>query len=234
LKNIIYISLEGCDGAGKTTLEKLLYDYFLKKGLKVLRTKEFGSPLSEFCVKMREAALSDHYKTDELAGQIAFAAIARQHQESVIKPNLKNPEVDIILSDRGIDSNYAYGPVHLNNQKTINELFQIAYKDAKLPDITIFLNVPPELTKKRRDLRSKEVFNNGGTDRVEKKGQEFQELVRQNFLKRAKKDKKRIKVINITENMRPEMVLDEVVQVISNHYKPKSFLVKLMNFLRFL
>jgi dTMP kinase len=188
-----YLSAEGTDGSGKTTLVKNLLEYFEKEKLKVLHTKEFGSDHNNLCKDLRGLAISSAYDTDELAGQIIFAAIVRQHQERVIKPALAEDRYDLILSDRGPDSNFAYGPTHGVNNSLITKLFKVAYNEAILPDLTIFLDVHPDITAKRRSTRTAEIFQNSGTDRVEKKGSKFQAKVRKQFLKLAEKNPERIK-----------------------------------------
>lgn len=216
MQKTFYITIEGCDGCGKTTTVKGLLTYLQELTKKVLLTKEFGSEHNLFCSSARKIALSSEYSTDEIAGQLMFAAIARQHQQKVIKPAKESGEIDIILSDRGMDTNFAYGPVHQIPQKTINQIFSIAYSDSIVPDVTIFLDSPPALSRKRRAARAPEQFNNGGIDRVESKGPAFQEKVRAKFLALAKKHSDRIKVIKINEKMSPQDVLNEVITILKD------------------
>jgi dTMP kinase len=222
-KLAFYISVEGIDGVGKSTFVKNLYNYLLSLGKKVLLTKEFGSEHNEFCKKMRATALSSEYNVDELAGQIAFAAIARQHQKKVIQPNLFSNQYDFILSDRGRDSNFAYGPEHLdpNDRHLINKLFALAYDHAIKPDITFLLDAKSSFTKKRIAGRKAESFSNNGVDRVEQKGEEFQFRVRKNFIKIAKDNSERIKIIKITGETSPEDVLNKAITLLK---KTKSIL----------
>lgn len=219
VKRALYITVDGGDGSGKSTFIKNLNEYLVSLNKKVLLTKEFGSELNLFCQKAREIALSSAYEVDELAGQIMFASIARQHQQAVINPNLISGNFDIILSDRGIDSNYAYGPEHVKeqgiNESVISDLFKIAYTDSILPDFTFYLDAETELTKKRRSSRKAEVFEGNGVDRVEKKGSEFQEKVRSRFLDLAKKSPNRIKVIKISDSTVPLDVLAEAIKVLT-------------------
>lgn len=206
-----YISIEGGDGSGKSTLVTNLHNYYLSKNKNILLTKEFGSTHDKFCQELREFALADRFNINEKAGQILFASIIMQHQEKVIKPAIGKYE--IILSDRGPYSNYTYGPVHKVEQKFINSLFDLIYKDAHWPDLSIFINTPAELANKRRMERSPELFIGGGIDRIEAKGLEFQKQVIENFLKISKKDK-RLSVINVTEDMSPIDILNQAVALI--------------------
>lgn len=211
-----YLTIEGGDGSGKTTLIKNLHKYLIDSKKKVLLTKEFGSEHDKACSKMREIALNSNYQIDELAGQIIFAAIVRQHQERVIKPTLEKKEVDIILSDRGIDSNFAYGPAHGLTNKTIEQIFKPAYSDAVLPDLTIYLDIDPLLASYRRTKREAEKFDENGVDRVEKKGLKLQQQVRRNFHKLAEKNPDRIVMVEITSEKTPEEVLNEVIKILKN------------------
>ena len=209
-----YISIEGGDGSGKTTLVKNLHNYFLSNKTNILLTKEFGSPLDQFCKELREFALSNRFDVDEKAGQLLFGSIIKQHQEKVIKPAMGN--YDIILSDRGPYSNYTYGPVHQIDPKFIKSLFDLVYEDAHWPDVSIFLNLPAEIAAARRMKRSPELFQGGGVDRVEAKGLEFQKEVSKNFLNIAKTDK-RLLILNATAEMTPEDILQAALDLINQN-----------------
>lgn len=215
-KKTRYITIEGCDGAGKTSLIEGLLSYCKKNKVKHLLTKEFGSPHNPLLVEMRKIALSDEYNLDELSGQILFGFIAREHRVKVIIPHKREGKLDLIIGDRGPDSNFSYGPVHGIKQTLINKLFDVVYSSQASegdPDLTIYLDVDPELARKRINARDQENFKNDAVDRVEKKGVEFQKKVRKNFLKKAKKHPKRMKVVSV-ENKNKEEVLAEVVKIL--------------------
>lgn len=213
-KNTFYLCIEGTDGSGKTTLVKHLLKYFKKKNLSVLLTKEFGSSHDRFCKKARKLALSSTSNLDDKAGQIIWGSIISQHQEKVIKPSLG--KYDIILSDRGPYSNYCYGPEHSSRKgfsHFIKSFFDLIYSDAHKPNISIFMNIPVELATKRRLAREPEKFANNGVDRVEAKGELFQEKVKANFVQMAK-NKKDLKVLYINESMTQENVLEEALKIL--------------------
>ena len=216
MKPTFYLTIEGTDGSGKTTLVQGLLKYFESKGLSVLLTKEFGSPHDKFCEQARKLALSSEFKLEEVAGQLAWLPIIRQHHEKVIKPSLG--KVDIILSDRGKYSNYCYGPEHQKSEadkNLIKSMFDLLYADCYPADINLFLDLPLDLATKRRLARTAEVFVNDSVDRVEAKGQYFQEKVKLNFLKMSQSNTDLIS-ININENMTPEEVLKEAITIIEN------------------
>ena len=212
--NTFYLTVEGGDGSGKTTLVKNLHQYFLDQGKKTLLTKEFGSTHDLFCKELREFALSNRFDINEEAGQILFAAIIKQHQEKVIKPAVG--KFDIILSDRGPYSNYAYGPVHGLSDQFIKDLFGLAYRDGQWPTVSLFIHTPAELADRRRSERSPEVFSQGGIDRVEAKGLQFQKDIINNFVKISKEDDRLI-VIDVSEDMNPQDVLAASIKAIEKY-----------------
>lgn len=214
-KKTTYISIEGGDGSGKTTLIKNLHKFLVENAKKsVLLTKEFGSEHDKACVKLREIALNSKYNIDDVAGQIIFAAIVRQHQINVIKPALEKKTHNIILSDRGLDSNFAYGPAHGLTNKQIATIFKSAYEGASKPDLTFYLDIDPLLASYRRTKRTAETFSEGGVDRIEEKGLKLQQKVRRNFLKIADDHPDRVVVIQISAEKSPEVVLQEVIKVL--------------------
>ena len=96
----------------------------------------------------------------------------------------------------------------------VNSIFNLAYFQASLPYLTFFLDIDPIVSQTRRTNRAPEQFSNNGQDRVELKGNEFLMKVRKNFLKRANIFSDRIKVINITSEMKPEDVLNSVISIL--------------------
>jgi dTMP kinase len=216
MKPTFYLTIEGTDGSGKTTLVKGLLQYFESKGLSVLLTKEFGSTHDKFCEQARSLALSSEFKLEEVAGQLVWLPIIRQHHEKVIKPSLGH--YDIILSDRGKYSNYCYGPEHQKSEadkKMILSMFDLLYADCYPADINIFLDLPLDLATKRRLAREPEKFANNAVDRVEAKGQAFQEKVKENFLKMSQSNTDLVS-IKIKESMTPDDVLKEAILIIEN------------------
>lgn len=210
-----YVTIEGTDGSGKTTLFKNLYEY-LKYNNKftVLGTKEFGSHHSDACVALRSIILNSKMEMTSLAMQLGFASIVAQHHEKVIKPAKESGDYDYILSDRGIDSNYAYAEGHGLDPQDIQNIFNTVYRNFPSPDLTIYLDIDPEVAAKRRLKRKSEVFENGGVDAVEAKGLELQKIAREKFLQRAK-ETDRIKVIQANDAKTPIDILNEVLDILN-------------------
>lgn len=213
-KKTLYITIEGGDGSGKTTLVDKLHKYLQEKH-KVLLTKEFGTPHDQLSVELRNLALSDAYSTDDVAAQLIFAAMIRQHQQKVVKPTIESESADFILSDRGIDSNYAFAPAQGLSESMVKKIFSVAYDGAYAPDLTIYLDISPELSMKRILSRPAESLSKGGLDRVEKKGLAVQQLARQNFHKLRKKNPERIYVIEVTEEKTPDDIFQEALEILS-------------------
>ena len=214
-KNTFYITIEGGDGSGKTTLVQNIYKYLLDQKHKVLLTKEFGTPHDQLSLDLRNLALSDQYSTDDVSAQLIFAAMIRQHQQKVIAPTIESSSADFILSDRGIDSNYAYAPAQGLSESMVKKIFSVAYAGAYMPDLTIYLDISPELSMKRILSRPAESLAKGGLDRVEKKGLGVQQLARQNFHKLHKKSPDRIYLIEVTEQKTPEDIFQEALGILT-------------------
>ena len=215
MKKTFYITIEGGDGSGKTTLVQSLYSYLIAQNHTVLLTKEFGTPHDPLSQDLRPLALSDQYSTDEIAAQLIFAAMIRQHQQKVIKPTIESNSVEFIISDRGIDSNYAYAPAQGLSNSTVKKIFSVAYENSFLPDLTFYLNISPELSMKRIHSRPKETLSKGGIDRVEKKGLEVQQKARKNFLELKQANPERIQVIDVTEEKSPEDIFKEALEILT-------------------
>ena len=185
----LYVAFEGIDGSGKSKQLSLLVSYLIKTNKTVFETSELGSTHDPLCVKMRDLFLNNNHNIDELALQHILAASSIQHSEKVLKN--QQDKVDYIISDRSIESNLAYGYASTLNRDIVDLIF---CTDARriVPDLIIYLDVDPILASKRRSNRQKEAFENNGSDRIEDKSTDFQQLVREEYLKRARLNNKYI------------------------------------------
>ena len=178
-----FITLEGIDGAGKSTHLLCLVDFFSQRGRRVVATREpGGTPLGE---KLRELLLAEsmHLETEAL---LMFAA-RREHLDKVIMPALARG--DIVISDRFTDASFAYqsGGRGLDWDR-LKEL-ETWVLDGFQPDLTLFFDVPTLIARTR-------LTAGGGTpDRFEREQQAFFERVRSAYLRRAREEASRIKTI---------------------------------------
>ena len=181
--NAKFITLEGIDGAGKSTHLNWLAEHLRSQGKNVLVTREpGGTPLGE---ALRELLLHQamHLETEAL---LMFAA-RREHLDKVIIPALR--EGTWVISDRFTDASFAYqgGGRGLNESK-LEILEQWVQQDLQ-PDLTLLFDVTLEVSRQRLSA-------NASLDRFEQEKQDFFQRVRDAYLKRATQFPERIRVID--------------------------------------
>lgn len=145
-----FISIEGIDGSGKTEQVKLLVEHLRSTGQAVLQTKEpDGGKLG---AEVR-AILTGSDRQLTPAEQLLLVSAARfDHVHSVIRPALANGQW--VISDRFIDSTYAFQVAV--SETDLRQLFQSTCDivvGPTLPDLTIILDLPPEVARSRRAQR---------------------------------------------------------------------------------
>jgi dTMP kinase len=181
-----FITLEGIDGAGKSTHAKTIAGALEAQGRKVLLTREpGGTPLAE---SLRELLLhqSMHLETEAL---LMFAA-RREHLEQLIYPALAVGTW--VVSDRFTDASFAYqGGGRGLAVKRLEELEQWVQGSFQ-PDLTLLFDVPVAVARGRMGRDAK-------LDRFEREGEVFFERVRQAYLARAAAAPARIKVIDASQ-----------------------------------
>jgi len=182
-----FISVEGQDGAGKTTNIELICNELESKNIDYIATREpGGTPLGE---SIRDILLSrselDIMPMSELL--LMFAARA-QHLESIIMPALNKGAW--VVCDRFTDASYAYqGGGHGINSNVIKEL-AIMVQGGLQPDITFLLDVDAAMGESRVNTRNEE------KDRFEMQKIDFKQRVRGAYLQLAKSQSERIKLID--------------------------------------
>lgn len=184
-----FITLEGIDGAGKSTHHAWLIDFLKRQGREVVATREpGGTPLGE---KLRALLLSEpmHIETEAL---LMFAA-RREHLDKLIQPALAAGKW--VVSDRFADASYAYqgGGRGLAPEKimALESWVQAGFQ----PDLTIVFDLPTEIACERL------AKTGNAPDRFEKETQDFFERVRDTYLQRAGAEPGRIKVIDSRESI---------------------------------
>jgi len=191
----MFIIFEGIDGSGLTTQSKILKDYLEEKGNKVFLTKE---PTNSHIGKLIRKTLRGLYKTDQEALALLFAVDRSMHMD-IIKKELKD---SFVICDRYYFSNFAYQMLSVD----LNHLIRINSRFLK-PDLTIFLDVPAEVCKKRIDENRKhiEIFEN----------QETLERIRKNYIKIIKLFKKKgYNIVEIDGNRSIEETHADIVKCV--------------------
>lgn len=196
-----FISFEGIDGAGKTSHVLWLKTYLELTGHTVITTREpGGTPLGE---KLRALLLADDMDDDtEL---LLMFASRKQLLAEVIQPALLRG--DIVISDRFHDSSYAFqgGGRHLSYQR-IAELD--GWVGGIRPTLTLYFDIDVE-TANARLSTTREL------DRFESEKQQFHRDVRAMYLRRAKEEPSRIRVIDGTQSI--ETIRTEIVSILKNY-----------------
>ena len=203
MKKNLFITLEGIEGAGKSTVIDFIENFITSSGYDVVKTREpGGTAIGE---QIREILLNKNNDklTDDTELLLIFAARA-QHLSEIILPNLTSNK--IILCDRFIDASYAYqGAGRGIEQSKINLLENWVMPDIK-PDLTFLLDLDPKIAFERRNKRS-------DADRFESEDIHFFEKIRQYYLERAENEPERFRVIN------SELSLEDVQEQIKNILK---------------
>ena len=197
----MFITFEGPDGSGKSTIIQKVYDYLIENNYNVIKTREpGGSPIAE---KIRNLILDTEntemgYRTEALL----YAASRAQHVEETILPALN--ENKIVLCDRFLISSLAYQGVGrdlgIENVRKINE-FGI---NEVFPDFVLFFDVDPITTLKRKSSLDT-------ADRLEKEGNNFHERV-YNGYKEILNSEKNIEIIDATQSV--EDVFSQCIKVL--------------------
>lgn len=186
----IFITLEGGEGAGKSTQIKRLAAALSEAGREVVTTREpGGSPGAE---KIRSLLLDASIALDDLTQTLLFAAARREHVVATIEPALARGA--IVICDRFFDSTRAYqGAAGQVPTPIIDQLETIAVGSTR-PDLTLILDLPPEIGIARAHSRR----SDSPVDRYEGQALDFHRKVRTAFLEIARRDPMRCVVIDAT------------------------------------
>jgi dTMP kinase len=196
-KTGLFISLEGPDGAGKTTQARLLKAALRRRGREVLLTREpGGSPQAK---KIRNLLLSNRGHLSPRAELLLFMADRAQHCSEILLPALSRGV--IVLCDRYLDSTLAYQGFGRGFSIAEIRRLQDFAAQALMPRLTLLFDLEAPLGLGRAKDR-------GQADRMEAAGQAFHRRVRQGFLRLAKAEPKRIKVIRVAGKS-PKLILQE-------------------------
>jgi dTMP kinase len=182
-----FITVEGVDGAGKSTHAAWLVDVLRARGRGVVATREpGGTALGE---ALREILL--HRPMAHESEALLMFAARREHVVQVIRPALERG--DIVVSDRFTDATYAYqGGGHGVSLDLISMLEGIVHPDCN-PDLTLLFDVPGAVSRERLNRMS---ARGHALDKFEREADEFFFRVRSAYLARAKAHPQRFRVID--------------------------------------
>mgnify|MGYP005622516205 FL=1 len=186
-----FITIEGGEGAGKSTAQSYLAEKLTAQGISVLQTREpGGTPLAE-AIRRNLLSLDEEAPVEMAELLLVFAARA-QHLSKVIEPALSKGQW--VLCDRFTDATYAYqGAGRGLSAKHIGKLEALVQGDRR-PDTVILLDIPPEIGLARARAR-------GALDRFEREKHAFFERVRQGYLGRAAKFPDRYVIVDAAQEL---------------------------------
>ena len=196
-----FITLEGIDGAGKSTHLSWIAEQLRVRCPEVVVTREpGGTPLGE---KLREVLLKQtmHPETETL---IMFAA-RREHLDKVILPALTRGAW--VIADRFSDATFAYQGGGRGVSPDKLEVLERWIQQGLQPDLTLLFDVPVAIGKKR-------LSGNARFDRFEREQEVFFENVRSAYLERAARYPRRFRVIDATQSI--EQVKKQLQQIITS------------------
>ena len=186
LKKGLFITFEGIEGCGKSTHSRLLFNYLKGKGYPCVHTREpggttLGEEVRATLLKSKDIDISD------LAELFLFEACRAQIVEDILRPAINDKK--IVICDRFSDATLSYqgygGNIDITIIKTLNK---VATKGLS-PSLTLLLDIDTVKGLKRASRK--------GVDRMESKGLEYHKKVRNGYLKLAKADPKKIRVIKV-------------------------------------
>lgn len=205
--NGLFITLEGIEGAGKSTHMDFIAQVLKKSGKKIVITREPGGTHVGDTLRSLLLFRSMGYQISNKTELLLMFAGRQQHLDEVICPALKAGKT--VLCDRFTDSTYAYqGGGRKIKPELINQLVKIVHPDLK-PDLTLLFDLPVELGLERANMRAE-------LDDFESETLGFFRRVRRAYLKIAKADPKRVKIINAKPDI--DKVQAEIKKILKSKF----------------
>lgn len=198
----VFITLEGPDGSGKTTMIKLIGEYLEKKGIDFIITREPGGTL--IGEKIRDIILDNANINMGIETEaLLYAASRGQHVHEKIIPALEQGKV--VICDRFLLSSLAYQGVGrglgIEEVKSINDFgLRGVY-----PDLILFFHVDPEITLKRK-------FKDSTGDRLENEGSNFHKRVYSGYMELLEMYPENIKLIDANRSIE-EVLLQSIEEI---------------------
>lgn len=205
----LFITFEGNDGSGKTTISTKVYEKMKEMGYPVIYTREPGG--IDIAEQIRSVILNpDNTAMDGRTEALLYAASRRQHLVEKVLPALA--EGKIVLCDRFLDSSLAYQGVArglgIDEVLKINE-FAI---EGHMPDATVFLSVSLETGLAR-------VSNRGNKDRLDNETSAFHKAVADGYAQVVERFHERMKIVDANEDVEVVFTktLETVLEIVKAH-----------------
>ena len=207
----MFITFEGIEGTGKTTQIARVRDYFEARGREVFLTLEPGG--SRVGRELRKMLLHvDNKDLTPITELFLYLADRAQHVAQVIRPELEAGKV--VLCDRFADSTVVYqGYGRGLETKVLHQLNEVAV-DGLWPDLTLVLDIDPEIGLKRATLRNLEEGKAKEEGRFEAEHLSFHKRIREGYLTWAAIHRNRIRVVNASAT--PDEVFDRIREAIES------------------
>ncbi len=211
----MFITLEGIEGSGKTTLVQSVVSHCRGIGRDCIATREpGGTPIGE---KIRSILLNPrHSAMDPIAEMLLYMADRVQHIRQIIQPALL--EGKVVVCDRYVDATIVYQGVArgLKPETVIglhNDLLGGLW-----PDITLLLDLPPRQGLQRAWRQIDDGERGSEESRFEKEAMDFHSKIREGYLARAMAEPNRFRVVNAA--LPQQEVEAEVVRMVSEALPP--------------
>ncbi|MEO0247013.1 MAG: dTMP kinase [candidate division WOR-3 bacterium] len=203
-----FITIEGIEGSGKSTLTEGIIEFLKTKGFNVVYSREPGG--TKVGESVRNILLADGNEMDPMTEVFLFLAARRENVRKNILPALRDGKV--VVCDRYIDSTIAYQgygrglPIKL--LRRLNKLATYGIK----PDLTFVIDIDPEKGLKR--ISGKEL------DRIERENIDFHRRVRDGYRKIARISGRRVKILD--GELPKEELLKKAISLVESRLSEKG------------
>lgn len=206
----LFITFEGNDGSGKTTISELVFKQLTQKGFSCILTREPGG--IDIAEQIRHIILDPaNSAMDARTEALLYAASRRQHLVERVIPALD--EGKIVICDRFIDSSLAYQG--MGRQIGMEEIFQMNQfaTEGLMPDATIFLEVSEAVSRQRLAQR-------GSLDRMDQESEAFHQRMRRGYALVRQRYSERMRVIDADQELEQvlQAAMRAVMEIVDEHH----------------
>ncbi|EHB49622.1 dTMP kinase [Paenibacillus lactis] len=202
----LFITLEGGDGSGKTTMMGRLAAYMQGRSIPYLITREPGG--IEIAEKIRSIILDpQHTSMDARTEALLYAAARRQHLVEKVEPALR--EGVTVLCDRFVDSSLVYqGYARGLGMEEVWSINRFAV-EGRMPDLTLLFDIEPEIGMSRIEANAQREKN-----RLDMESMAFHGKVREGYMLVAENNKERIRIVDASKT--PDQVEREMIKYVED------------------